>query len=710
MRPRVVPLPPALRSGLLAVWMLLATVRCSTDQGPGGKGPVGQTTDVSTKLPALPQLTNVLATENVDSTSITFEPFDGALDYRVYPLPADGDISVAADGRVIVKNAVYRCAGNREGPHPAIEDGSTDPTNWVTTKVNTTKIGNYTRSDADATVGYVYPAPGDGLVPVYVLGSADPLADDDCSYSRWAASRSKIYTTSTKERDAALAAFARDDGIAFYVPSAAADTTLQMYSDDSQWHTLYYFADGAEAAAHTKKTPLFSISKTQLPGSQPLMRVYYQNNCGLGHDELVVGKERFNRAYHQGDQLPNWQLLWTGLTGPTTLVVEALDGRCPYQAQLAAQSMPAIVDPNGGLNYQAWSTIEDVRAASPDGEVFINGQAGLAWDKATGATTTPLAPSPKAIARAFVKVAPTAAPKMDFFETFAPGSTLDAFTNVPNTPGINCSVALESNSIKYNMNFICPVIADWDKPTTHPYISVAPVLGELWLNYADAAADTNGKFRLTPKQKATMGDSSYLHVTMEVDMLSTARRYPQILISDVDAPVQSQLDKGHTLVVQPRAGTSPWADYPINYELQVCNLRTWDVNFQCPLYDFHNVRKANGDVDHLMPNAELGESASVDHRARFDVYASTKRAYLFFEGQPFACADLPSGQAPSGPVTVTWGDVLYHSGVDNTYQFHKDHLQTETKRHFDNLGFSSGVGAPAWDETRLPCVAASELK
>ncbi|MBP7292311.1 MAG: hypothetical protein KBB21_37130, partial [Nannocystaceae bacterium] len=71
---------------------------------------------------------------------------------------------------------------------------------------------------------------------------------------------------------------------------------------------------------------------------------------------------------------------------------------------------------------------------------------------------------------------------------------------------------------------------------------------------------------------------------------------------------------------------------------------------------------------------------------------------------------------PVGEVTVTWGDVLYHSGVDfaagggaiagNTYLFHRTHLQKTTRRHFDNLGFSSGVAAPAWNEALTPCSGA----
>jgi len=39
--------------------------------------------------------------------------------------------------------------------------------------------------------------------------------------------------------------------------------------------------------------------------------------------------------------------------------------------------------------------------------------------------------------------------------------------------------------------------------------------------------------------------------------------------------VQYGLEKGHTLIVQPRAVINSTYDFPDNYELQICNLRTW---------------------------------------------------------------------------------------------------------------------------------------
>jgi hypothetical protein len=77
--------------------------------GSGGSAP-------ATTLPPLPRLTGVRTSVRGDSVSIGFEPLADAVDYRVYALPRDEDISVAADGDVTIRNAVYRCAGQRQVP------------------------------------------------------------------------------------------------------------------------------------------------------------------------------------------------------------------------------------------------------------------------------------------------------------------------------------------------------------------------------------------------------------------------------------------------------------------------------------------------------------------------------------------------------------------------------------------------------------------
>jgi hypothetical protein len=676
------------------------------DNGPldgsfaDGAGPtVGAVTGITTKLPSLPELSNVVAELNDDSATITFDPVDDAVDYRVYPLPADGDIDIGADGQVVVHNAIYRCAGTRETEAPYVDDAAAVQSDAIHTEVDGQTVGGYLRTLADATLGYVYTQPGPGLIPVYVLGDSDPNADSTCYFARWQASRSKEYTTSESDRAQLLANLARDDGIAFYVPGTSDSTTTEIYTDvDSpgmQYASRYYFPDGAESAAHPNKVDAFPVLTAAAPGTLPLMRVFYQNACGWSHDELAVGQSRFNRVYLQGDKQPWWSLLWTGITGPTTLVVEALDSGCPFQGHLSPASIPGQTSYFGTtpIVHQPFVTVDDMRDGSATTEVFINGQ----YDAGVPAQL------PKAVARSFVNVVPNPHPTMDFFAAFSPQAAPETFTTVPcGALDGNCFAAWRQQSPTFDQMFI-----DMESvPDGGGLFAYGPVMGELLVTYADVGADTNGKYRLTANQKATMGTSSFLHVTMEVDAYSTARRYPQIIISDQVAPVQYTLQNGHSIVVQPRADPEILGDWPIEYQLQICNLRTWDVNNQCPDYNLWQLTDSTGTVTHLAPNDEVGEHASVDHRVRFDVYASTQRTYLFLDEKPYACALMPSVGVPSGPVTVTWGDVLYHSAVDDTLAFHMEHMQVETRRHFDNLGFSSGVPAPGWDESRLPCVQA----
>jgi hypothetical protein len=643
----------------------------------GDSGVVGQLDGgVPTKLPEVPAMTNVVAAQNDDSATIRFDPVDGARDYRVYPLPKDEDIEVDASGNVVVKNAVYHCAGDREAPAPMVDDGPDEQSNAVRTLVDNQEVGGHLRTLADATLGYVYTTPGDGRIPVYALGDSDPDADNSCFFARWTESRTKKYVTSETERSDLLAKRWRDDGIAFYVPASADASTRQIYlnAGDAQ----LYVPEGAEAELHPDREPAFLVSKDATPGSTPLMRVHYLKACGRSHDELVAGKARFERAYKQGPKQPYFGLTWTPITEPTTLVVEALDTGCPFQGHLSPTSIDSPVDPvESPIEHQSFVTIDDVKASSATGEVFINGQ-----HEAEN--------RPKAIARAFVQVAPKPHAPMDWFAGFSPGTTLDAFTDVEcGVPDGNCFQSYRQTSATLDVSMMSVATDIW---------TFGQVGGELWVTYADWAADTGGKFRLTPKQKAELNGNSFLHVTMEVNSITTARRYPQILISDREAPVQWTLNQGKTLIVQ------TFQDWPNSYEVQICDHKNWDVNDQCPAFDLYHVDDGTGEVANLAPNDEVGELSGSDHRVAFDVYASTSRVYLFLDKKPYGCADLPAQGVPSGSVTVTFGDVLYHSGADEGLMgFHDEKMKIEMRRQWDNLGFSSGVGAPVWDEGRFPC-------
>ena len=668
--------------------------------GPQGPGPDGGTpstgnvvgqldSGVSTTLPVLPALTNVVATERDDSVGIDFDPVDVAIDYRVYPLPSDQDVTVDADGSVTVANAIYRCAGLRQGYDL--------PNNL--TKGNANLIADngqfaWTATvGANPTLGYVYFAPAADRLPVYAVAGYT-----NGSEAGWRESRLKIYTTDAAVRQKLLGQRWRDDGIVFYVPAAASSATHTVYSSQTLQGTAgqagvqysqYYFAS-ADLQSHSQDTTppaaAFQVLNAAADGAQPLMAVFYEE--AQSHTELAVGKERFNRAANQGNS-PLWHLEWSGLTQPTTLVVEALASGCPYQGFLNTQHIDAV-----GV-HQTWKTLADLKAASTTGEVFVNGQ----YD----ATALP-----KAIARSFVRVAahPHNQADWDWYQGFPAGADLGTITEVPGCTDYRCdrwkSSAFDISA--YRLDVLNGV----------KFFSYGQLFGQLWLAFDDGDQDLTGKVRFTALQQASVDSdpTKFLHVTMSVNIVSTGRRYPQLIISDQPAPVQEALanPSNNTLLVQTIYGP------PMRLEAQAIHGLVgglpWDVNNQSPEHRFIDY-----DMDQqavvTMPTESPFEHAGMDRMTRFDAYVSSQRMYLFMDGTPAGCTTFPSGFALKGSVSITVGDVLYHEGAPDElvcaapspFSFMHKHECDETKRHFDDLGFKQSVSAPAWDETKLPCGA-----
>lgn len=656
----------------------------ASSSGSGGAIPRGPTfagadcpTDVG--FSQVYRFPNVKAQVDGANVRITFDPQADAADYRVYALPKSGDITEQG-----IENAVFRCAGGGSVPSPAVDDENREPAPGARTRVGS-NVEGYVRKAGDATLGYVFTTPGDDRIPVYAMGDSNIEADNtDCYEMRWPESRKKRFVTSEEERQELLASHFRDDGIVFYVPKPGVPDTAVVREIELQmgeWRGTLYARDAAELSARqgagATLKDAFSVYTEAREGAEPLMRVYYGLTCAFGHDELVAGKARFQKALQQG-AAPVTELHFSGLTEATTLVVEALDEKCPYQGALSPQSRPARVDPfpdSNDISYPAFMTFEQLAATSPLGELYVNGQ---------GEDT-----KPKAISRACLKVEPEKPAKMDFSydgtpETWSAGRPRNFQIWDTDTP-------------TFDATFYAVATDQW---------AIGSAFGELWATYADWAADTNGKLRITPKQRATIADKSFLHVSMEVDIVSTQRRYPQLLISSADAPVQDNMKDAMTVVVQPFGGITT----PVSIEVQFCDHQEWDVNNQCPKYE---LQKLAGDAgEFLSPRPEVTGWMGVDRTVRFDVYVASSRAYVYTNNLPYACVDLPSGKLPPGPATVTFGDVLYHSGVDleKWYPFHLSKMHLLTTRHFSNLGFSSQVSAPTWDESRISCVPATGLK
>ena len=640
--------------------------------GTGGSGgvPVDPTCngDISSPLSALPELSGVKAWVRGNGMRVAFEPVAGARDYRLYALPVPSAVSTDPDGSVHVADATYRCAGDREAPY--VELNGAGPAGWVST-LTEGDVRGYTREASTAELGHVYAVAGTGRVPVYALGSSAPEADGQCYEERWGATRLTEYVADASERDALLAAGYRDDGVAFWIPESGGDRPVYTWEESTDGARLY-FSDDGELAVRSGAAPAFDVLSAPSTDTVPLLRVFYDVGCGTAHDVLAAGEGRFERVLTQGNQ-PVWEIDWPDLEPSAVLVLEALSEPCPFQGHLSPQTLPAIG------NAQPFVTVDDVRASAAHGEVFINGQ----HDPAS---------IPAALKRSYVCVEPLAAETdWDFVDAFDGPSETPTEVDLVTFGGWN--LYLENS--QYDLSFHSIEPEAW---------AFGAVQGELWVAYADWASDTNGKVRITPKTKASLTDDAFVHASMEVDSWATGRRYPQLWISSQDVPVQDNMEQGVTLNLQTFSG------WPSSLQLQLCDHQTWDVNAQCPVFQYE---KESFDGEPWPPQPTVAEHGAVGHKRRFDLFLSTTRAYVLFDGLPYGCANIPAGVLAPGEVSVTYGDVLYHSGVDEPVvgtdymPFHGDYMLTETRRHFDNLAFRSEAPAPEWDEDRFPCTSDS---
>jgi hypothetical protein len=729
----------------------------------GGAAAVGAGTTMTggalppdTGLPDLPLMSHVVADVHGNSATISFDPVPGAVDYRVYVLPQKSDIRLASDGSLDgVNNATYRCAGFRAAPTVPVDQdqgpASNPVPNWIATStcVDQENVQGFERTTANDTIGYAFEDAQPGTVPIYAIGDPASMADNYGYGIREQQTRSKLYV---QDNSSYLATGWRDDGIAFYALTSPASTACgtgtpvpvysKTYPVDVANSTVYYAA-GPEAQTRGTGTPSFYVCPTQVTDSQPVMRVNYQLlspggsfGSSAAHDELALGQDRFERARCQGStfgvcaqsQQSMWSVQWSNLQGPTQLVVEALDQGCPFQGLFGSSPLAATLvnsdDDNGNsslLNDPIFS-FSQLQSTAKNGEVFLNGQ----FDGN---------PSPRPIARAIVNVAPATRPAMDFASDFA--GAPETFTESTDPSGMDLGCGLTKTLQQESGNpDTCDGSARFTSPTydvlffgtQEKRYEVGETEGELWEDYSGEGS----KFRITPQhQQATMSDTTFVHAAMEVSSFSTGRRYPQIMISDQDFETSQWLlersegssnpNLGSTIVLEPIDAAT---GRPV-IEVQLCTQRRWNVNYQCPWFILEKVDPPTpGGTGANNPHPDPFDRLQDDRNTRWDLYASTQKAYVFLDSQPYACVDLahrkathPDGSAitptpappKTGPVTVTFGDVMYHAGAESGYftiysPFHLEHELYETTRHFDYIGFKSSEDAPAWDETRFPCI------
>jgi len=633
-------------------------------------------------LPELPELQNVKATVRGSTLLVEFSPVDDARDYRIYRYPASGRVLVENDGSLVVRDAIYRCAGDRPRPWR-----DRDGINLKSLSLEGQTHG-YMRTEEESLLGHVYLTPGDGRMPVYRLGN--PNRNAAYTWPSYVAPpgidfTGGDYVTSTAARDALLSEGWRDDGIAFYVPSDGTRMVHRYESEDTQ--AILFYVDGPEALARTGGSERFSILAEPGAGSVPLYRIFYA--LGADHDVLAPGGANRERVLSQGN-VPVTTVSWPGMVDESiTYVIEALDEGCPFPGGLIGAMAATGTDTSGRT---APTILLDDARIEATGEVFINGQH---------------APEnrPKPVARSFVTAAPAAQPDMDWFASF--DQAMSPFETMYE----------DGNGVRVFHNDLLSI----EYAGANVDYSFGAVLGQF-------IAGSSASFSLSARgANAKLADDDYLHVTMSVDIGSTGRRYPQIIITDApldpetfDLPVRpitmrlgpntfEMLPPGdnHSIVVQ-TFGHAP------ELQVQFCDLRGWGVSDQCPranVYGFHAGSELPDWTEPWRPVPVLGEYVGMDRPVKFDVYASTERVYVFVEDRPAGCAVLPADRFPAGDVNVVFGAAGYHIDIDefvepenSMHDFWGRHSLNHVERRMDDLGVDTGVALPVtWDESVLPC-------
>ncbi|MGH9822301.1 MAG: fibronectin type III domain-containing protein [Blastocatellia bacterium] len=692
--------------------------------------PVG-TSPPAGGLPALPSMANVHAEVSGQTVSITFDPFDGAKDYRAYLLPANSDIILNIDGTLAgVRNALYRCAGLRAvGPINVDHDpeglnngfGSGD-NSFVHTQTSGYQpfLLSYTRPASEITLGYVFNTQLTNTAPVYAVGSP---ADNDDVYgvgSRMKETRNKLYTQDPATYQAKLAEGWRDDGIAFYAPTSISGCgtgklvpVFEEEATDPGFSLLYryYYSAAGEVAAWSQLAPgtiswanvpppsqPFSVCSVQTANAFPLMRVNYIFPTNRNsHDELAVGQSRFDLARCQGTTTGScadvnhslWSIQYTGVTAGTQIVVEALDSGCPYPGGLYGPSFfKGGTDPFGGAFTPLMDPIyplSKIQSLSSIGEAYVNGQ----YDGN---------PTPHPVARTIVNVAPQARPAMDFSSDFV--NKPEVFTEKLHMDGsADCGL---DEAFPQGLQTVFPSAPPGcqtsHRLTSPTYDSILfsqdSYMGAIGIVQGQLMT-SGGNTQISPINgpRATISatdDNDFLHVALEVNAFTTDRRYPQIAISDhglfqeaawyvMEAPPDTATgvpfpdgDQQNTVFLGAMMAGGPLM------ELEVCNNRGWRVNAHCPYFLLERSGASLVSGAHREGNnihQDINGTMQEDTPVRWDLYVSKDRVYYYANSKPYGCVrTLNMAGVLAGDVTphIPTGNVVVAFG-DRIY-----HPQAET--------------------------------
>lgn len=430
----------------------------------------------------------------------------------------------------------------------------------------------------------------------------------------------------------------------------------------------------------------------------------------------------------------------TDLTGPTDIVIEAIDAACPFPGHLAAAhaNFKVTIDEVPEADRVPFSlyTADEIRARY--GSLIINGH-GPGPTLASQGPTEP----PRVLARTTVRITPLgrAEPRTrDFFDDFDGQGGPITYVGVADDGRRAHKKGRQFGNEKWDFF----VYNDEGDAAT-----LAIERGLLHIALPDWRQDVFASAVAVPRRPAKLTNDSYLHLTFEVASNSTSRRYwwvgvcgaetaGQTFSADnhflghlVNTPFFYQAD-GYNVSVEgwnclqffPRDG-SPFTLKPSNKrsesDIRVmvnragAGQRESVVNVSPAQYPASSASPGwfrQQDAAGTLGAPILDDQMLVAPRTRLDAWVRRDRLVLYVNGEQRLCNDFPDVPLTMAEGAVAFGQVLYHSAAervefsrgynDRTGQrYYLENAPYADERDWDNVGYEEEKAAPeGFDESR----------
>lgn len=390
-----------------------------------------------------------------------------------------------------------------------------------------------------------------------------------------------------------------------------------------------------------------------------------------------------------------WNLLEDGQ--PHTLVVQAVNELGPIPpGNLYNHDNGPLTKGN-----QTVSTLGMDQGPTPDGKVSINGQG-------------PPTDNPKVIAQSapfivqanqnYRPIPSTGSDSQTFFDTFD-DSEAGAFKRTTYDPGNDAAVyTLNAGTNKaWTIDYRGSDVRD-----SYPFISGGHFMDVLFDGGTPGTGNplhtSYGSMSMSPNETVNLASGNVLHVTMEVDLHESGRRWMGIELAPANDPLTAfqtfsdpinQSDKGLFF----------------DYEPSTCDLELYSgpsAGAGSPPKDQHIWGGIGNSVQACAYSNFYwgGLGINLDNRGRLDLFISQTHAALFINGELAIESAIPGG-LPFTQAKLYYTHYVYHTTNDlgelQQYRpwetFWINYYSWSDERHWDNMGFevfpTSAASTPA---------------